>query len=54
MIRNFIRPTQDGREACALDAVKFWRSRMVRGGVVPAPPELVDLEQLAREVRRAG
>lgn len=50
-VPNYVRPSTDGRLACEMDARKFWQSRMVCNGRVPPAPELVDLRQLAREVR---
>lgn len=40
-----------GRTACALDAAKFWQSRMTSGGKVAPLPELTDLRELAKAVR---
>ncbi|QJI53035.1 hypothetical protein XccvBFoX4_gp81 [Xanthomonas phage FoX4] len=40
-----------GRTACALDAAKFWQSRMTVGGKVAPVPQLVDLRELAKAVR---
>lgn len=49
-VPNFTRHGCDGREACALDARKFWQSRMTIDGRVPPVPELTDLEELARSL----
>lgn len=53
VIRNFIRPTADGREAVKNDERAFWQSRMTRFGQRAEAPELTDIPQLARDVRRA-
>lgn len=51
VIRNFTRPTADGREAVKNDERAFWQSRMTRTGQRAEPPELIDIEQLARDIR---
>lgn len=53
VIRNFIRPTADGREAVKNDERAFWQSRMTRSGKRAEPFEPTDIPQLARAVRRA-
>lgn len=52
-VANYIIPTVDGREAAELDARVFWQSRMtIMGQPVPPLPELVNVEDLARELGR--
>lgn len=51
VIRNFTRPTADGREAVKNDERAFWQSRMTRTGQRAEPPELTDIPQLARDIR---
>lgn len=41
-----------GRAACQTGERAFWQSRMTTAGRRAEPVELVDLEQLARDVRR--
>ena len=53
MVRNYIRPTTDGRLGCENDARAFWQSRMTRDGHRAEPVDLTDIPQLARDVRAA-
>lgn len=50
---NQVRNDGCGRQALINDARAFWQSRMTTAGHRAPPPELVDLQQLARDVRRA-
>ena len=43
-----------GRTAIEYDARVFWQSRMTGPGQPAGLPELVDLQQLARDIRRAA
>lgn len=44
-----------GREAVSNIERQFWQSRMVKpGNPVPDPPELIDIRELARQIRRAA
>lgn len=49
---RYKRETTDGRALCRLDEVKFWQSRMTANGKVAALPQLVDLVEMAKEIRR--
>jgi hypothetical protein len=47
-----VTPTSDGRIAMDNVARAFWQSRMTRAGGSAPLPQLANLEQLARDVRR--
>lgn len=50
---NQVRNDGCGRLAMQTAERAFWQSRMTRAGRRASPPELVDLRQLASDVRRA-
>lgn len=49
---KFKREDSGGRAMCALDERKFWQSRMTVNGKVAALPKLVDLVEMAKDIRR--
>ena len=49
---RFKREGSDGREMCQLDERKFCQSRMTVNGKVAPLLQLVDLVEMAKEIRR--
>lgn len=54
MIRNYVRPTTDGRLGVENDAIAFWQSRSTTAGNRAEPFQLVNIPQLAKDIRRAA
>lgn len=50
---RYKREGSDGRAMCQLDERKFWQSCMTVNGKVALLPQLVDLVEMAKEIRRA-
>lgn len=48
---RYKREGSDGRAMCELDERKFWQSRMTVNGKVADLPALVDIKEMAKQVR---
>lgn len=54
MIRNYVLPTTDGQLGVENDAIAFWQSRSTTAGNRAEPFQLVNIPQLAKDIRRAA